>query len=312
VSAYVVHLTHNTSNLYERLRGTVGDNRRGYPVTILFADAAYSGILDNWLRHAYPYVSEALIVFSLDASTHARMSARGITSFRLPFSGALDELWLLRLSVFEALILLRANFIHSDVDAVWLADPRQFCCDLKVDLAISSGTIWPSEALDQWGFVLCCGFFCVRATPEMARFFAEIRRVALDDRDDQAALNKILVEAGTTWKFDAIPHDIEEVTGRRFRNFDRVVFGRTTSKFDLRVALLPQNLFQRIPRIYDKPFVKHPLTPKDLRKGFCTSGIRMLAGLNQVPCGRYLRRRLAGRPSGIDVRLRKKPRTCEH
>ena len=260
--ASVVDLTHSSSNLYERLRETVGDNRRGRPITIVFADAAYSEILDNWLRHAHAYVAKSLIVFSLDATTHARMTEQGMTSLLLPFSGAIDELWLLRLSIFEALVLMDVSFIHSDVDAIWLADPRQFCFDLDADLAISSGTIWPPEAVDLWGFVLCCGFFCVRAKPEMARFLADVRQAALNDRDDQAALNRVLIKAGTTWDLEAIPYDVENMMGRQFRNFESVVFGKTT-KFDLRLALLPQDLFQRVARVYDEPLVKHPLTPKD-------------------------------------------------
>ena len=233
----VVDLTRSSSNLYERLRITVGDNRRGHPITIVFADATYSEILDNWLRHAKEYVAESLIVFSLDATTHARMTEQGMTSLLLPFSGAIDELWLLRLSIFEALVVMDVSFIHSDVDAIWLDDPRQFCFDLGADLAISSGTIWPPEAVDLWGFVLCCGFFCVRARPEMVRFFADVRQAALNDRDDQKALNRVLIKAGTTWDSEAIPYDVENMMGRQFRNFESVVFGKT-AKFDLKLCVI--------------------------------------------------------------------------
>ncbi len=231
-------------------------------VTIVFADSAYSLVLGNWLRHALPFVGNNLVIFSLDEKLDAALREQGLTSILLPYCGRLDELWLLRLRVFEALVELGVSFIHSDADAVWLADPRKYCLDLNVDLAISPGTIWPPEAVEQWGFVLCCGFFVARAVPAMAKMLPAVRRASARDRDDQAALNRVLVSANVNWRTEGLSYDVQEVMNRSFRNYHDIVLGRTTSEFDLTLALLPQDLFQRIPRSGHTAMVMHPLTPK--------------------------------------------------
>lgn len=253
----------HTQHFLEHLRVATEDKRGAAPITIVFANSAYSDILDNWLRHALPFVGKDLIVFALDELMDARACSLGVCSILLPFNGLLDELWLFRVRVFEALVNLGVNFIHSDADAVWLADPRQYCSDLDVDLAISPGTVWPFEAVELWGFVLCCGFFCARATPKMASFLQQVKQTTIVHRDDQAALNRVLLKAGVDWGTDTLAYDVQEVMERQFRNYDRVVFGRTVSAFDLKLALLPQHLFQRVPRASDMALVKHPLTPKE-------------------------------------------------
>lgn len=249
--------------LFERLRIATEDKRGSEPITVVFANSDYGDVLGNWLRYALPFVGKDLIIFALDKSLDASVRSIGVCSVLQPFDGSLDELWLFRLSVFEALVDLNVHFIHSDADAVWLADPRQYCSNLDVDFAISAGTVWPEEAVERWKFVLCCGFFRVRATPEMARFFQKVRQRAIIDRDDQAALNRVLLEAGVDWQIDATGYDVQEASGHQFRIYNDVAFGRTTSDFDLSLALLPQDLFQRIPRACRAPLVKHPLAPKE-------------------------------------------------
>lgn len=235
------------------------------PVTIMFADSYYADVLDNWLRHALPFLENNLIVFALDEPLDARMRSLGVSSVYLPYRGKLDALWLLRLQVFWTLCSWGVSFVHSDADAVWLRDPLAYCSQLDCDLVISSGTVWPPDVVTRWGFVLCCGLFLMRASPRMANFLQAVRIAAANDGDDQAALNRVLMKAGVNWQMDSLSSDTQQVQGRSFRCFSEVVFGEVAanSNFGMRIALLPQNDFQRIPLSAEAPFVKHLLTPKE-------------------------------------------------
>lgn len=235
------------------------------PVTIVFANSSYAELLDNWLRHALPFLENNLIVFSLDEALHARMQAQGLSSVYLPHGGELDALWRLRLQLFWLLSSLGVSFVSSDADAVWLRDPRAYCSQLDCDLVISAGTVWPPEVVEQWGFALCCGMFFVRASPRMTEFLQAVRLAATKDADDQAALNRVLMKAGVDWQTSNSSWDVHSVEGRSFRCFKKVVVGETpaNSRFDIRIALLPQTDVQRIPLDAEAPFVKHPLAPKE-------------------------------------------------
>ena len=250
-------------DVLQTLQFKTRDRNGSAPLTIVFVDSSYSEVFDNWLRHALSFVGNDLFVFSLDEAMHVKVQGRGLSSLLLNFSGALDELWLLRLEIFEALTDLGVSFVHSDVDAVWMSDPRAYCVGLDVDLAISAGTIWPPEALELWGFVLCCGFFSVRPSSGMKAFFEAVRHAAIVDRDDQAAVNRVLAKAAVGWQSEGLSYDVQVVMGRPFRIYHEVIFGRTRHGFDIALALLPQDLFQRIRRSCEPGFVKHPLTPKE-------------------------------------------------
>jgi hypothetical protein len=66
------------------------------------------------------------------------------------------------------------HLINSDLGAVWLADPRPECfADTALDVVFSQGMYEPAYVA--WGFVLCCGFFALRANTASARFFATVR-----------------------------------------------------------------------------------------------------------------------------------------
>jgi hypothetical protein len=241
---------------------SIKDFTRSRPWTVVFANSDYGDVLENWLRHALPFVKDNLLVISLDNDIHCRSLRMGMRSALLPFEGMIEEMWLLRLEVFEVLVRHNVDFFHSDADAVWLADPRSYCLGLNVDLAISQGTVWPYEAVKEWSFVLCCGFFHIRASHHTAQFLNAVRKMASTIKDDQIALNRVLLTAGVDWQLEAIASDTSVINDLRFNNFETPVRGNTLSGFNLNLALLPQNLFQRIPREGYKPFIKHPMTPK--------------------------------------------------
>jgi Nucleotide-diphospho-sugar transferase len=228
------------------------------PLTIVFCDRYYTDILANWIEWAGAAGVSNLVVFALDDATRMLASRHGILSIPLARVGSHQELWIKRAEIFAAIAAEGIDFVHSDADAVWLGSPVKEMFDLGTDLVFSPGTIWPHDVVDQWGFVLCCGLFSVRASSATAAFFETVVSRMATERDDQVAVNRALVSDGAVWE---APENCEARfwDGRSFRVFDRPVRGQCGA---LRVSLLPHQRFPRLPEISANTVVAHPLSPK--------------------------------------------------
>ncbi len=231
------------------------------PVVVLFADAGAAYLIDNWLAHARAAGVARVLLLALDGAVAARPAVPGCTVVPLAFAGDLGALWLRRLDVFVLLAAAGIDFMHSDLDAVWLADARAECfADPTLDLVFSQGTFLPAQAHAAWGFVLCCGLFAVRAGPAAAGFLAAVRARAAALRDDQVAVNLLLAESGAAWTREAgeAPYRIA-VHGRHFTCHRQLLRGAGAG---VTVGLLP---FHRVPRLATEgpALVKHPWAPRD-------------------------------------------------
>src|SRR5262249_36224363 len=76
------------------------------------------------------------------------------------------------------------------------------------DLQISTGHGMPQDAIDQWGFSLCCGFFVLHASPRVERFVAEWIKKSRQHGHDQLALNILLLDHELRWQRDDGSHTV--------------------------------------------------------------------------------------------------------
>ncbi len=172
-------------------------------------------------------------------------------------------LWIRRINVFAALCRAGVDFIHSDVDAVWMRDPRAAYFDERgVDLIISQGTVWPPDVHRQFGFVLCCGLFQLRSNAGTQRLLGELAEDVLSTRDDQVSLNRLIAARSIAWQID--PDDAYHVegAGKQFLCSRSVIRG--VGSDGLRLSVLPHHLFQRVPAASEEaPYLLHLLTRQD-------------------------------------------------
>jgi hypothetical protein len=228
------------------------------PVVLVFANAAYADILVNWLSFARRAGAGAnVLVAALDAETTRIATTHAVAFFRMPPAASPADMWIARAELFSGLARAGVDFIHSDADAIWLRSPLEEMSSLDVDIAFSSGTVWPRTAVAKWGFVACCGFFAARATTATAAFFAEVAARARICGDDQVAVNEALMAMAARWD-DHVPADRRTYEGVPFRVFAEPVIGRAG---DLRVALLPHRRFPRLPELSRETVVAHPIAP---------------------------------------------------
>jgi Nucleotide-diphospho-sugar transferase len=248
---------------YPALIAAARERAAGRQVVIAFADSRYTDILMNWLVALALLKVDNYLVIALDRELHGLLVARGIPCVLGKLDGDLGDLWVERVRVFAALCAAGIDFIHSDVDAVWLRDPRNaYFAPGDIDLIASQGTVWPHDVHQRFGFVLCCGLFSLRSSAASRQLLAELLSDVTTTRDDQVSLNRLLANRQTVWRTP--PADTYYVTAgpMRFLCSKTPIFGHAAD--GLRVSVLPHHLFRRLPlQPNDSPFVSHPLTPKE-------------------------------------------------
>jgi Nucleotide-diphospho-sugar transferase len=245
-------------------RAVGGAPSGAHALPVIFATDNFAPLLRNWLRHAEAAGVTRTLVIAMDQALHDHLSQAGIAAVRHGFDGTLGDLWYQRALVFEWLAKQGVDFVHSDADAVWLQDPRPFCFgDGGFDLVFSQGIDYPAETWLNWGFVLCCGLFAVRANQATAAFFTAVRSVTADLKDDQVVVNALLEHSGLSWRPDGL--DSYKLTSRRgqaFTCYQQVLPG-FSARFGLNVGLLPHHRVPRLPVPGIDALVRHPAGPED-------------------------------------------------
>ena len=101
------------------------------PLVIAFSDISYLEITLNWIVAIERVSVENYLIVALDVETFQFLNEKNLPTvamflddtnrgLELPW---LTRLWELRLHVFQYLAYAECDFIHSDVDAVWLQNP---------------------------------------------------------------------------------------------------------------------------------------------------------------------------------------------
>jgi hypothetical protein len=252
--------------------------QREQTLLITFSDSHYLDVLLNWILALDRMEIRNYLIVSLDEQIHAFLTQRGFPSCLKPISGPLGSLWHLRLKVIRELAASGLNVIHSDTDAVWLRNPIPDYFSMATDhLVITQGTICPQDVLMKQGFVLCCGLFYLRSSPEAIALLNRVHEDMTRTNDDQTSLNRVICET-VTW--DVHLPSVYQFIFRRQRVLcsKDPIQGRSRTD-NLSVTLLPHHLFQRVHMPGQPAYVKHLISEKtagDKLESFGMSGCLFL------------------------------------
>jgi len=247
----------------EPLAGYCADGRVRPGVTVVFVTGNYADVFRSWRSQSGAPGRDEILLVACDRAAEDTWRREGMTVLAAPTDGSLGGLWQTRLEIFATLCRAGVDFYHSDADAFWRRDPRDYCRALSADLVFSQGTIWPRAAVRAWGFVLCCGFFSVRANEATAHFLEKVNRrcSAMPQPDDQVALNTLLLEHDTTWITEGQATEPRDFRGEKLRFFPEPVPGRCRAA-GLDTCLLPHHLFPRLGPTNTDVMVEHLLENK--------------------------------------------------
>ncbi len=237
-------------------------------VTLVVVNTPFADTLRDWLAKPGAPQRDEILVFACDNESEQRWAAEGIEVISQLTDGSWGDLVSKRHEVLSELCRMGIDCFYSDADAFWLQDPRGYCMSLRADLAFSQGTVLPREVCRAWGFVLCTGFMFVRASQATADFFA--RTESQIRHSDQAALNMVLLAAGTAWQAPPEPkrqirfrglHWSREIPDEILSHYAQPVFGYS-NQLGLSLCLLPHDRFPRIGPVGPSVMVEHLLDKK--------------------------------------------------
>lgn len=202
----------------------------------------YYELLENYILHVLDTGFESIFIIALDDYTFDKLLKKNISCALVNAENEFGNVMALRSYIFSLLCKNGIDFIHSDIDAIWLNNPKEFCFDETSDIIFSQGTIWPPEALKRRGFVLCCGFFSVKASAKTRLFFAKAAGYTRELKSDQQATNRILLDYDLKWKNLNIKKSQHKHDNDVFLIYDHKIYGKSSH---ISITMLPYKKFQR-------------------------------------------------------------------
>lgn len=237
-------------------------------VTLVVVNTAFTSTFRTWLAKPGAPSKNELLILACDADAGEIWTKEGMPVVTHATDDTWGDLISKRHEILATLCRAGIDAFYSDADAFWLKDPREYCRHCPADLVFSQGTVLPEEACRAWGFVLCTGFFHVRASEQAAEFFGSVAKRV--HQCDQSALNLALLEAETAWTLPAAPCGSLLFRGLRWnpekpdvciRYYDQPIFGNSEA-LGLKLCLLPHRLFARLGPADDTTMVAHLLEDK--------------------------------------------------
>jgi hypothetical protein len=237
---------------------------KGTPICLVVASNAYAELLDNWLLHMDALDICRIVVVTMDEALSQRLQGTELTVVQATFDGSEGDFWLQRAKIWLLLADAGVEFIHSDIDAVWLRDPIPDYTGDDFDILVSQGTLHPEDILAVWGFVVCTGFFWARPTPQMRILLRALVTPSNNilNSDDQAYLNRWLAEIGIEWQTDA-KDSYNLICGDKIFRAYRDPIAGVCKSIDLKITLLPHHLFPRLQPGAADAIVRHVLRTGD-------------------------------------------------
>jgi hypothetical protein len=209
----------------------------------------YFPMFELWYRYFRECDGRNLLVIALDPVVYRKIKDMGVPVYLLPVfnfqAGIRNILWYETVRFRKRLIDMGVDYLHSDIDAFWLENPVGKVRELKADIVASIGYGTPQYVVDDWGFVMCLGFYMMRSTEHTRKLYPSYLKYTRSWGHDQNGLNTLLWQQETTWQ----PAQNGLTEGR-------------CERLGLNLAVLPDTMISRQESVYSgeaKPLVVHPL-----------------------------------------------------
>lgn len=228
-----------------------------------FVDQKYFEVSRNWIAAMnHLGLLESVLLVALDRESQLRLQSLRLPNILRPHDCRdLGGLWIHRLRVLNELLADGLSLVHSDADAVWLANPMQDWLASGCDLLFTQGTDWPKSALATRRFVACCGLYFVANNPYARAFMEKLLHKTIQTRDDQVALNALLPRQFTDWN---VEHTRElAFRGKPFTVSNQLMW---TRRGELKFGILPHHLYPRIDDTHGdgaSARMAHPVSDKE-------------------------------------------------
>ena len=168
-------------------------------IVITFVDKTYKLIFDVFCQFWQKLNLNNLLIVCLDEEAIEIAKKYSHRYLYVPYNiKSRWEFWHIRLKILNNIFkFAKKTIIHTDSDCFWINNiiPHLELC-VDVDAHYSLGGAHPKHIADAYGFVLCCGFFCINYNNRTFNFFDSI--LMDESKDDQVATNKWVFSNATT------------------------------------------------------------------------------------------------------------------
>jgi len=219
---FILPLTGTSWKRNTRMTSTNLDTslRKNNLLIISYCNYFYREIALNWVKALERLGIDNYLIFSIDEACDNFLREKGINSRFHPIpdlpekqarGGMTRKMGLERFKIIRSLVAAGTDVIYSDLDAVWIKDPRDSLCCFSdfhiVASAVRHTHAWPPHVAKEWKFTLCTGWLGFKGAPTTASFLDELLNFFLNSRRpapgklivcDQDAFNSYLLHAGFT------------------------------------------------------------------------------------------------------------------
>ena len=220
-----------------------------------FGDGRFKRIALNWALHLEDLGIENYSVICMDDEINDYLIDHNIKTKILKkeiFSDGFKADWGARFKELLRLIDSGKNIIHSDLDAVWLKNPKDYIIE-GYDVIASVGNMPDyTRFYKKFHCSICMGWICVRSNEKTIKLFKSILEDPKLHRsgafDDQIAFNFKLFDEQET-----LIHVVKDE--RSIQEAEDFICG------DLSVRLLKQKVINRHNQNISECFISHPIPP---------------------------------------------------
>lgn len=211
--------------------------------TIAFVNYAYLPIARNWLAGLGRLDVRDITFVCLDVRSYLIFLFSGYRCvFRATGRRDLSKVWRLRMEFLRGKLAEGHTILLSDVDTVWLKDPRVLLLeDEESDIIVSRG--FQKPYVESLGFSACLGFLYLRSTEASLAF-----------------LDRVL---GQYWMGDDQRSFNEALVGEEWISKKKKEGGVLCTSAALQVRILPFTVVQRGEHKEMGAYVVHPFSDKN-------------------------------------------------
>ncbi|WP_047492346.1 putative nucleotide-diphospho-sugar transferase [Terriglobus sp. TAA 43] len=191
---------------------TLATSDDGSPIVLVPLSGGYLSMFGLWIQQVRKHIGSRIVVLAMDdaalqvTETYNDVHVIDCRSFFAWNEGKLNPktrgvLWLVRTLYLRALVAAGHSVMVLDLDAIPVGDVLPLLASLPdVDVIAQLDHSIPMDVDRALGFVLCCGFMLWRPTVAAQTLLDRFVTAAQVERDDQLALNHLLVADGIVEK----------------------------------------------------------------------------------------------------------------
>ncbi|SDF74773.1 putative nucleotide-diphospho-sugar transferase [Terriglobus roseus] len=191
---------------------TITASSDGSPTVLVPLSGGYLSLFDLWIQQVRKHIGSRIVVLAMDdvalqvTKTYDNIHIVDCRSFFAWNEGKLHPktrgvLWLVRTLYLRALVAAGHSVMVLDLDAIPVGDVLPLLASLPdADVIAQLDHSIPMDVDRALGFVLCCGFMLWRPTVAAQALLDRFAAAAQVERDDQLALNHLLVADGIVEK----------------------------------------------------------------------------------------------------------------